>query len=50
MRNSNTGPELGRWLGRDPIEEAGGFNLYSFVLNDTLNWIDLLGLLAADEE
>jgi len=37
-------PLWGRWLNRDPIEEDGGLNLYAFVLNDPVNWIDLLGL------
>jgi len=32
------------WPSRDPIEEEGGFNLYGFVGNDGVNWIDLLGL------
>jgi RHS repeat-associated protein len=27
-------PLTGRWLSRDPIEEAGGVNLYGFVGND----------------
>ena len=26
-------PMAGRWLTRDPIEEVGGFNMYSFCLN-----------------
>ena len=34
----------GRFLNRDPIEEDGGINVYSFVLNGTLNRIDLYGL------
>jgi len=34
----------GRWLSRDPIEEKGGLNLYGFVLNNPLRYIDLLGL------
>lgn len=38
-------PELGSWLSRDPIEEKGGYNLYAMVGNDTLNKIDLLGLI-----
>lgn len=38
-------PETGRWLNRDPIGERGGLNLYGFVGNSPLNWIDLLGLL-----
>jgi RHS repeat-associated protein len=37
-------PETGRWLNRDPIEEAGGLNLYGFVGNDGVNRIDRLGL------
>ena len=35
--------ETGRWLSRDPIEEEGGINLYGFVYNDPLDWIDSLG-------
>jgi RHS repeat-associated protein len=34
----------GRWLGRDPIEEKGGYSLYGFVGNDGLNRWDYLGL------
>jgi len=41
-------PCVGRWLSRDPIEEAGGLNLYGMVGNDPLNRIDFLGL--ADTE
>jgi len=37
-------PELGRWLNRDPIEEQGGVNLYGFVANDGINFVDKLGL------
>jgi RHS repeat-associated protein len=37
-------PNLQRWLNRDPIEEAGGINLYGFVGNDSINWFDPLGL------
>jgi RHS repeat-associated protein len=36
----------GRWLSRDPIEEQGGSNLYSFVLNRTSGSVDFLGLSA----
>ena len=39
-------PETGRWPSRDPIEEAGGLNLYGFVKNDGVNAWDYLGLLA----
>jgi hypothetical protein len=37
-------PNVGRWLSRDPIEEKGGLNLYGFVGNDTINYVDVLGL------
>jgi len=31
------------WPSRDPIGERGGVNLYSFVYNDSIDWIDILG-------
>ena len=34
----------GRWPSRDPIEERGGVNLYGFVMNASVNHVDLLGL------
>jgi hypothetical protein len=37
-------PTTGRWAGRDPIEERGGWNLYAFVGNDPIIRIDKLGL------
>ena len=43
-------PELGRWLSRDPIEEAGGFNLCSFVRNRPIGRSDYLGLAITDGE
>jgi RHS repeat-associated protein len=33
----------GRWLARDPAEEEGGKNLYGFVSNDPLDWLDTDG-------
>jgi len=33
-------PELGRWLSRDPIEEASGLNLYGFIDNKSVNYWD----------
>jgi RHS repeat-associated protein len=32
------------WLNRDPIQEAGGLNLYGFVGNNSVNYVDSLGL------
>lgn len=37
-------PTLGRFLNRDPIEEAGGLNLYGFCGNDGVNRWDYLGM------
>ena len=37
-------PAMGRWLSRDPIEEAGGVNLYGFCENGMMNRVDRLGL------
>ena len=38
-------PSQGKFLGRDPIEEAGGLNLYGFVGNSPINRWDLLGMI-----
>jgi len=37
-------PQLGRWLSRDPVGERGGWNLYIFVRNNSVNFVDRLGL------
>jgi RHS repeat-associated protein len=37
-------PHLQRWINRDPIGEAGGMNLYVFVGNNGLFWVDANGL------
>ncbi|WP_442890137.1 RHS repeat domain-containing protein [Congregicoccus parvus] len=37
-------PKHGRFINRDPIEESGGLNLYSFVGNSPTNRWDVLGL------
>ena len=37
-------PGLGRFINRDPIEEAGGLNLYAFCGNDGINKWDYLGM------
>jgi len=41
-----TKPASGRtlWLSRDPIAEDGGINLYAYVNNDPINWLDFDGL------
>lgn len=36
----------GRFLGRDPIKEKGGLNLYGFCGNDSVNRWDYLGMYA----
>ncbi len=35
---------LGRWLVRDPASEIGGLNLYAYVANNPLTYMDPLGL------
>jgi len=37
-------PVTARWLSRDPIEEAGGVNLYAYVDGNPVNYSDPLGL------
>jgi hypothetical protein len=37
-------PNIGRWISRDPIEEAGGINLFDFLGNDSIDLVDGLGL------
>ncbi len=41
-------PVTGRWLSRDPIGEYGGRNLYGFVLNSSINFVDLFGFMASN--
>ena len=36
--------DLGRFINRDPIGEAGGLNLYDYVANNPINFYDPLGL------
>jgi len=38
-------PEVGRWTSKDPILfDSGDSNIYMYVKNDPINWIDFLGL------
>jgi RHS repeat-associated protein len=39
---------IGRWISRDPIGEEGGINLYGYVGNNPVNFIDFLGLAIGD--
>ncbi|MDZ4744162.1 MAG: RHS repeat-associated core domain-containing protein, partial [Verrucomicrobiota bacterium] len=32
--------DTGRWISRDPIGENGGINLYGYVANNPVNWVD----------
>jgi RHS repeat-associated protein len=43
-RNRYYHSKLGRWLSRDPIQEAGAFNLYLAFSNSPISTIDPLGL------
>ena len=36
-------PASGRWINRDPIYEQGGFNLYNFIQNNSVDDWDYLG-------
>jgi hypothetical protein len=36
-------PTTGKWLSRDPIEERGGVNLYSFAVNNPVCVVDIDG-------
>jgi RHS repeat-associated protein len=41
-------PGKGRFVGRDPIEEQVGLNLYGFVGNNGVNRWDVLGMMDGD--
>ena len=41
-------PRTGRWPSRDPIGERGGGNLYGFVGNDGVNFVDVIGFGKAE--
>jgi len=44
-RNRFYYPQIGRFMTQDPIGITGGTNLYAYVGNSPVNWIDPLGLM-----
>jgi RHS repeat-associated protein len=50
FRNRYYSAELGRFVSRDPIRyRAGDFNLYRFVRNMSMDWVDPSGLAPGDK-
>jgi RHS repeat-associated protein len=44
MRARYYDPEVGRFINKDPIGYEGGMNLFTYVANNLVNMVDLLGL------
>ncbi len=42
-------PVTGRWPSRDPLGEYGGLNLYAFIFNYTIGYVDYLGLYKTEQ-
>jgi len=39
-----------KWLNRDPAGIAGGINLYGYVANNPISWVDFLGLTLTNDQ
>ena len=42
-------PVLGRWMNRDPLQEAGDINLYGFISNNPVDLVDYYGLIRMEQ-
>jgi len=43
-------PEIGRWLTQDPIGFVDGPNMYAYLEDNPINWVDPLGLKKGDKK
>jgi RHS repeat-associated protein len=48
VRSRTYKPSIARWLSTDPLGFADGLNLYAYVLNNSLKFLDPLGAQAED--
>jgi hypothetical protein len=44
MRARYYDPDVGRFISKDPIGILGGLNMFTYVQNNPINWIDPFGL------